>query len=85
MFNLAGTPYGVKPDFAVVALHGTQAPQRIIQAVVIDDLHNAHWLIVSLSFIQGAQQLLPAFLTWAMFADLIQGSFHFFSLCWTVV
>jgi hypothetical protein len=55
MFDLTGAPDRVQADFFVAAFDGTQAPQRIIQAVAVEDLHDAYWIVVGFSFVQGAQ------------------------------
>jgi hypothetical protein len=76
MFYLTRTPDSEQTDFTVVSINRPQTPQRVVQAIAVEDLQNAHRLVVSRGFAQRAQQRFPALFTGRMFADFVQCRFH---------
>jgi hypothetical protein len=67
MFYLTRTPDSEQTDFTVVSINRPQTPQRVVQAIAVEDLQNAHRLVVSRGF---------ALFTGRMFADFVQCRFN---------
>jgi hypothetical protein len=71
VLDLACAPNRKQANLAVVAFDSTQTPQRIVEAIAVEDLNDADRLIVGLGLVQRAQQLRPAFVARRVFADLV--------------
>jgi hypothetical protein len=50
MLNLTSAPHGVKPHLAVPAGNGAQAPQRVLNAVAVQDSGQRQRLVIGLCF-----------------------------------
>jgi hypothetical protein len=50
VLHLSGAPHGVQSCLTVDAFAGAQAPQRVVQAVAVEDGDQRQRLIVGLSF-----------------------------------
>jgi hypothetical protein len=60
VLHLSSAPDCIQAHLALVPINGTQAPQRVVQAVAFENRAERQRLVVGLRFAEVAQQFGPA-------------------------
>jgi hypothetical protein len=79
VLHLSSAPDRIQSHLAPVTVHGTQAPERVVQPVAVKNRAERQRLVISLRFAQMPQQLGPAVGARAVGADFVQGGVNHFS------
>jgi hypothetical protein len=80
VLHLSCAPHCVQPRLAVDAAARSQAPQRVVQTVAVEDGDKRQRLAVGLRLSKMAQQLGPAISARLVGADFVEGGVGHFCL-----
>ena len=79
VLHLPCTPHRVKPDLAIMAFDRTQAPQRIVEPVAVENRDDSHRLIVGFRLAEMPQKFRPAVGARMMGSDFVKRRLHYSS------